>query len=325
MVPQKRENPKPKSTPDASMEVNKPVIDKEQDDDNSDMKDDVDVEREYPLPKTNQKQPVKTEVSVTIEEIMKTMRDLQFKHGLMPAAPNDLSSSVIIGGSKKSNKKSEEDPKKADLWNEMSKSQDVKDPSSNLPGIALSPKKSNDSPNLTPVKPSLSSDSHDTDGTSDPSNKGKKKKTVEWNIPDEVKQPIPPNRSLASSSNVLPPSPSNPQQQGSSLKQNSLSKSSSVSPSQKKPLLAMSVVEKPAAAPMSVKAILTKKEPPVALPIKSQDASYYSQHIEGHYYQPQQSIPLQYQQEQQILGAVGKKAFYYENEEDVDLEGDEDP
>jgi hypothetical protein len=249
-----------------------------------------------------------TEVSTTIEEIMKTMRNLQYKHGLLPPGlAQDKEKTIVIGGaeeihispSKKTTVTTTSvkiDPKKEELWqNEISLSQNSPSNSSidNNNNINNNNKKNTESPHVSPMN-AFSTDSFDetnnnrsvnaesVHSTTTSTNNNKKKKIVEWNIPEDTKQPPPANNSNP------PPSVS---------KTASLSPSSKKSPAVTQPILGMTVRERTQVAPLSERAILTKKEPPQAVAPQQyyqdlfQNASFYSQSIEGHYF-PQQSATM---------------------------------
>jgi hypothetical protein len=242
-----------------------------------------------------------TEVSTTIEEIMKTMRNLQYKHGLLPPGlAKDKEKAIVIGGAEEihisPSKKTMTTgatasvkvvPNKEELWqNEISLSQNTPAKSS-TDNNSNNNKKSSESPHVSPMM-AFSTDSFDETNNnrsgkaesvhSSTTGNNKKKKIVEWNIPEDSKQPPPANSH---------PTPS-------VSKAASLSPSSKKSPAITQPILGLTVKERTQVAPLSERAILTKKEPPQAATPQQyyqdlfQNASFYSQSIEGHYF-PQQN------------------------------------
>ena len=307
---------------DSNTIVNK-IID--QDHRKKEVQEDQTMDEDEPLPPRAQfsQSPVKkTEVSITIEEIMKTMKELQVKHGFRDAsilsttATTATPSSSAIHTSHKSRKEPDHS-RQEDLWQRTLSTAEAEQEG---PALTLSPA----NPSTTtatatvqsPLKAMAQAASPDSPllpqelGGSEKSTGGvggSRKKTIEWNVPEETKIAPPSSSGISqtlssqSANNILLSSRNRTSTSQTTLTDSPVSAKLAPMASNKGrgggPVLGLVVKEKLDAAPLSSNAILTKKEPEVTAVIgrtnlfgrkrlEKEEAEYFSQHIEGHYYQP---------------------------------------
>lgn len=237
-----------------------------------------------PPPKTKQ-----TEISATIDEMVRTMKELQIKHHLVPKKKETTEmkqkNSLNLTG---------------DLWQkEASRSKDQENSDSSphlIPQASVaSPLKTSSTGheiNTTSSPLLLHNDEVSPTGGSIKSTASTRKKSVEWNLPDNIKHSPPnsssaPNLATFSKDDLLSRSKS----QGEAVATKLVPKNKAG----RGAILGLEVKERSEAIPLSAKAILTKKEPTVTVGTKSifhsdsaltsDEAQFYSQHIEGHYFQ----------------------------------------
>eukprot|EP01040_Poterioochromonas_malhamensis_P010855 gene10855-11832_t len=237
-----------------------------------------------PPPKTKQ-----TEISATIDEMVRTMKELQIKHHLVPKKKETTEvkqkNSLNLTG---------------DLWQKeasRSKDQENSDSSPHLVPQAsvASPLKTSSTGheiNTTSSPLLLHNDEVSPTGGSIKGTASTRKKSVEWNLPDNIKHSPPnsssaPNLATFSKDDLLSRSKS----QGEAVATKLVPKNKAG----RGAILGLEVKERSEAIPLSAKAILTKKEPTVTVGTKSifhsdsaltsDEAQFYSQHIEGHYFQ----------------------------------------
>jgi hypothetical protein len=243
----------------------------------------TDFVTKYDIPTSSVKQ---TEISVTIDELMRTMKELQAKHG--------LKSSPAKSTEEKKKVDNNTNDKQSALWNKELTSVSG-DNIVSEPGISLSPLDKEEK-------------NEETLSVNHEEKKAKKqKKSVDWNLPDDqVQQPESGILKTASSEDILSNNllgrssagkgilKSSSKDESSTFPTHLSSKISPVQVSQtssnvKKPLLGFVVKERTQVQPMSVNALLTKKEPTSLKDLADSQPQYYSHQIEGHYYNQQEN------------------------------------